>query len=72
MKQTVVAVYRTSPRARKHNLVIFNDTFIDELLSTRKRKPLLPFDCVIDEIGIGKNFIDRYKKKYDIKKHKEF
>jgi hypothetical protein len=34
----------------------------DRLLSTRTK--LLPKDCEILDIGIGKSFIETYKKKY--------
>jgi hypothetical protein len=43
---------------------------VDDIITTEKRKPLLPYAYVFDEVGIGgENLIAFYKKKYKIKTH---
>ena len=40
---------------------------IDEIINSRKRNSLLPSNYEIVEMGIGKSFIEHYKKEYNIK-----
>jgi hypothetical protein len=40
---------------------------IDEVLSNSKRKPLIPNNYEIVDMGIGESFIKSFKKQYDIK-----
>ena len=52
---------------KKYGKKVYIETFTDQrtpdrLLSTRTK--ILPKDCEILDIGIGKSFIGTYKKKY--------
>jgi hypothetical protein len=40
---------------------------IDEVLSNSKRKPLIPNNYEIVDMGIGESFIESFKKQYGIK-----
>jgi hypothetical protein len=69
-KPPVVVVYRVSERAKTHKMVVFKNHLVDDIITTDKRKPLLPYEYVFDEVGIGgDNLIALYKKKYKIKNH---
>lgn len=64
-KITTVVVYK-KPTGKKHWLFITEED-VDEIINSRKRNPLLPNNYEIVEIGIGKSFIEKYKKEYNIK-----
>lgn len=68
-KPPIVVVYRISERAKTHKMIVFRNHNVDDIISTNKRKPLLPIEYPFDEVGIGEGFIDAYKKKYKIKNH---
>jgi hypothetical protein len=68
-KPPIVVVYRISERAKTHKMIVFRNHNVDDIISTNKRKPLLPIEYPFDEVGIGEGFIDTYKKKYKIKNH---
>jgi hypothetical protein len=66
----VVVVYRKSEGSKKKYMTVFpNEQTPDKLINGRARKPLLPDNYVIDEIGVGERFIEDYKKQYKIKNH---
>ena len=67
-KAPVVVVYRKNAKSKKQYLTVFHNVLVDDVLTTRKKKPLLNDDYIIDEIGIGSSFIETYKKKFNIKK----
>lgn len=69
-KPQVVVVYRKSNRANKRYMSVFNNIRVDDVL-TEKRKPLIPNEYVLDEVGVGNSFIDEWKNKYKINKHNE-
>lgn len=46
-----------------------NEQNPDRIINGRARKPLIPDEYVIDEIGVGERFIEDYKKQHKIKKH---
>lgn len=55
---------------KRYGKKVYIETFTDQrtpdrLLSTRTK--LLPKDCEILDIGVGKSFIETYKKKYNEK-----
>ena len=60
-----VVVYR-KPTGKKHYLLITEET-VDEIINERKRKPFLPSNYIIVDIGVGESFIEKYKKLYKIK-----
>ena len=64
-KITTVVVYK-KPTGKKHWLLTTEED-IDEIINSRKRNPPLPNNYEIVEIGIGKSFIEKYKKEYNIK-----
>jgi hypothetical protein len=49
--------------------VFENEISPDRIINGNARKPLIPNEYVLEEIGIGKSFIERYKHKFKIKKH---
>lgn len=71
MKPTIAVVYKTIYRKKeKIHLEVFNDVYVDDIIDTNKRKPLIPNDAEIIEIGVGKNFEKRYRDKYKIEETK--
>jgi hypothetical protein len=68
MKKTPIAVvYKTSKRKNaKKKIKVFNNTIVDEIINGRKRKPLLPENAEIVEIGVGSSFEEKYKEKYKL------
>ena len=67
-KPQIVVVYRKSNRANKRYMSVFNNTKVDDIL-TSKRKPLIPNEYVLDEVGVGSSFIQEYQHKYKINKY---
>ena len=49
--------------------VFANEQTVDRILNANARKPLIPNEYVIDDIGMGESFIERYKQEHKIKKH---
>ena len=41
----------------------------DRILDVSVRRPLIPYEYVIDEVGVGTNFIEYYKRQHNIKNH---
>lgn len=67
MKPPISVVYKTIYRKKeKYHLVVFEDILVDEIIDSNKRKPLIPNEAEIIEIGIGSSFEEKYKKKYVI------
>ena len=60
-----VIVYK-KPTGKKYWLTTTEEG-IDQIISGRKKKPVLPSNYKIIEIGIGEGFINVYKTKYNIK-----
>lgn len=66
-KIPVVCVYTKSKRANaKKYIKVFENILADDLVTTSKRKPLLPYEYDILEIGVGESFYDIYRKKHKI------
>lgn len=66
----VVVVYKKSKNAIKRYVKVFKDEITpDRIINLNARKPLIPNNFVIEEIGVGEYFIEAYKKKYKVKKH---
>jgi hypothetical protein len=64
----VVVVHKGPRKNSKIILEVYSDgTRVDDIISTTKRKPLIPKESEILEIGIGISFVERYKKKYKLK-----
>jgi hypothetical protein len=61
-------VHKGPRKNSKIILEVYSDgTRVDDIISTTKRKPLIPKESEILEIGIGISFVERYKKKYKLK-----
>jgi hypothetical protein len=66
----VVVVYRKSKTAKKNYMKVFeNEDTPDRIINGNARKPLIPNEYIIEQIGIGSGFIEDYKKQYKIKNH---
>ena len=64
-KLLTVVVYK-KPTGKKYYLYT-TESEIDEVLSNSKRKPIIPNNYEIVDMGIGESFIEQYKKQYNIK-----
>ena len=64
-KLLTVVVYK-KPTGKKYYLLT-TESEIDEVLSNSKRKPIIPNNYEIVDMGVGESFIEKYKKQYDIK-----
>lgn len=63
MKTDVYVVHKKA-KERKFTLTKFENTFVDDILSETKRKPLIPYNEEIEAIGVGSLFEERFKRKY--------
>ena len=61
----VVVVHKGPRKNSKIILEVFKDTRVDDIISSAKRKPLVPIHHEILEIGVGS--VERYKKKHKLK-----
>lgn len=41
----------------------------DRILDVSVRRPLIPYEYIIDDVGVGKDFIEYYKRQHGIKNH---
>jgi hypothetical protein len=58
----VTVAYKKS-RGNKVYISVFNNIRVDDILDGNKRKPIIPDDYKILDVGLG-DFVERYKKKY--------
>jgi len=66
----VVVVYRKSVGSKTKYMTVFeNEPNPDKIINLNARKPLIPNEYIIEEIGVGDSFIESYKKQYKINKH---
>lgn len=66
----IVVVYKKSKSAKKYYMKVFeNEQTPDRIINLNARKPLIPNEYVLEEIGMGSNFVEYWKSKYKIKKH---
>ena len=65
--QEVVVVHKGPRKNSKVILQIFENTRVDDIINTRKLKPLIPKENEILDMGVGISFVERYKKKYKLK-----
>jgi hypothetical protein len=65
-KKLVTVVVYKKPTGKKYYLFT-TESEIDEVLSSSKRKPLIPNNHEIVDMGIGESFIESFKKQYNIK-----
>ena len=64
-KLLTVVVYK-KPTGKKYYLYT-TESEIDEVLSNSKRKPIIPNNYEIVDMGIGESFIEQFTKQYNIK-----
>jgi hypothetical protein len=64
-KIPTVVVYK-KPTGKKYYMLV-TESEVDAILTPAIRKPLIPADYEIVDIGIGKTFIEKYKTQYNIK-----
>jgi hypothetical protein len=66
-KPNISVVYKTSSRKNaKTKLIVFENTLVDDIINDRKRKPLLPEETELLDIGVGDSFEKKYKQKYKL------
>lgn len=63
----ISVVYRKSESSKKHYMQVFEDMELDQFLTSRRFKNIFPETYVIEEIGLGKGLIEKYKKQFNIK-----
>lgn len=63
----VVVVHKGPRKNSKIILDVFNDLRVDDIIDANKRKPPIPHNHEILEIGVGTSFINTYNKKYKLK-----
>lgn len=62
----IVVVHKGPRKNSKIKLEVFNNVRIDDIIDSNKRKPLIPHENEILDMGIGSSFEERYKKKYKL------
>jgi hypothetical protein len=65
-KKLVTVVVYKKPTGKKYYLYT-TESEIDEVLSNSKRKPIIPNNYEIVDMGIGESFIEQFTKQYNIK-----
>jgi hypothetical protein len=66
-EKTIICVVYKKPTGKKHYLNTYINYELDAIISNRKHTPLIPDNFEIVDIGVGKSFIERYKKQFNIK-----
>ena len=62
----VVVVHKGPRKNSKIELSIFTDVRVDDVIDGSKRKPPIPHEHEILDIGVGVVFEKRYKQKYKL------
>ena len=62
----VVVVHKGPRKNSKVILEVFENTRVDDIIDGNKRKPYIPNEHEILDIGVGESFVERYKKKYKL------
>ena len=69
MKGMPIYVVYKKPRARKLRMAKLIGYSIDDIIDGNKRKPPIPHNYEIVDMGIGSSFFNRFKKRYFKKKN---
>ena len=65
----IVVVWKKTERARTHQMTVFTTATLDQInTKPRSKTSVIPKESPFIELGIGKSFIDKWKKQYKIKK----
>lgn len=62
----IVVVYGLE-NSKKRYLKMFENVSVDDIICNSKRKPLIETQYSILDVGIGKSYVELYKKQYNIK-----
>ena len=62
----VVVVHKGPEKNPKIYIDIFTNIRVDDIIDNTKRKPIIPNEHQILEIGIGESFLARFKSKYKV------
>ena len=62
----VVVVHKKPRKNGKTFIEVFENIRVDDIISTNKRKPYVPYEHEILEICVGISFLKKYKKKYKL------
>lgn len=62
----IVVVHKGPRKNSKIKLQIFENMRIDDIINANKRKPPIPHENEILDIGVGNSFIETYKKKHKL------
>ena len=62
----VIVVHKGPRKNSKIILEIFDNVRVDDIINLRKKKPLIPKENEILDIGVGESFVERYTKKYKL------
>ena len=62
----IVVVHKGPRKNSKIYIDIFTNSRVDDVIDSKKRKPCIPHKNEILDIGVGKSFVKKYKKKYKI------
>ncbi len=65
-KKLVTVVVFKKPTGKQHHMMI-TESSVDDIIDGSKRKPLIPNNYEIVDMGIGESFIKLFKKQYNIK-----
>jgi hypothetical protein len=65
-KKLVTVVVFKKPTGKLYHMMI-TESSVDEVIDNSKRKPLIPNNYEIVDMGIGESFIESFKKQYGIK-----
>lgn len=67
-EKIIICVVYKKPNSKKHYLDTYKNLELDSILSNRKHTPVISDKFEIVDIGVGKSFIEKYKKQYKIEK----
>lgn len=62
----IVVVHKGPRKNSKIYIDIFTDKRVDDIIDGNKRKPPIPNEHEILEIGVGKTFEKKYREKYKL------
>ena len=66
-EEPVVTVVVLKKR-KKIYISTFQNIMIEDVLDSSRRKPLIPNEYEVVDLGVGKSFIERYMKQYKVTK----
>tara|TARA_R110000772_G_scaffold144874_2_gene254699 strand:- start:408 stop:698 length:291 start_codon:yes stop_codon:yes gene_type:complete len=67
-EKIVICVVYKKPTGKKYYLNTYINFELDSIISNKKHTPLIADNFEIVDIGIGKSYIEKYKKQYKINK----